>query len=296
MRKSSTGARCAQALVLSLLVSTAPARAGANLGNVLPLGDSITDGFNQAPGYRENLLTLLHNAGDTLNFVGSATDHSTSTLDAAGQAHHEGHSGYVIQNLGTSPGDAFSQGYTPPGSIVENLNTWLSDGTGVNPQYILLMISTNDVAYKYFLNGPNNDGVNDVGSRLSQLISQISNRSTGLRPNARLLVASLTTTSDDAQRPRFADFAAQVPGIVNAHKALGESVSYVDMYDALDPHSDFADWLHPSGSGYEKMAETWYNAINGFVLAPEPGSAVMLGLAAGGMLLRRRRRDQYQVA
>jgi len=43
----------------------------------MPLGDSITDGFNLPPGYREDLYTLLTNAGYTFTFVGSATDRST---------------------------------------------------------------------------------------------------------------------------------------------------------------------------------------------------------------------------
>src|SRR5207237_6635 len=153
-------AMCA-ALGAVIAAAVAPAARGAvNLGGIMPLGDSITDGFNLPPGYRQDLYTLLRGGGYDFTYVGSATDRSTPTLDAAGQQHHEGHSGYVIKDLGPAPPTAFTQAYTPPGSIADNLNTWLDPCTGPNPNFILLMIGTNDVAFKYYLNGPNNDGVN----------------------------------------------------------------------------------------------------------------------------------------
>jgi lysophospholipase L1-like esterase len=177
------------------------------------------------------------------------------------------------------------------------LETWLPPcGNGPNPNYILLMIGTNDVAFQYFLNGPKNNGMNSIEMRLDQLITQISTPDGGLRPNAHLIVASILNTTDSGNRHNYADFAAAVPGIVAAHAARGENVSYVDMFDALDPSTDFADYEHPDVEGYAKMAQVWYDGIvaaagaGATPTAPEPDGMEMMaaaGVAVVGMSLRR---------
>jgi hypothetical protein len=97
-RRLLTAAGC----LFSVVVCAPPAPAGTKLGTIKPLGDSITDGFNNPPGYRQDLFTDLTNGGYTFQFVGSATDRSTAVLDAAGDQHHEGHSGFVIKHFGTT--------------------------------------------------------------------------------------------------------------------------------------------------------------------------------------------------
>ena len=70
------------------------------IGEILPLGDSITDGLGgTGGGYRARLHLLLNNAGDSFNFVGSATNNSTPALINSGQHYHEGHSGYRIDQI-----------------------------------------------------------------------------------------------------------------------------------------------------------------------------------------------------
>ena len=83
------------------------------LGNIMPLGDSITRGNDVLGGYRAPLNTLLTNWLDTFTFVGSQTDYTTPALTAAGQTHHEGHGGYTIVAGGGRSG------------IDENLVTWI---------------------------------------------------------------------------------------------------------------------------------------------------------------------------
>ena len=287
------------------VILSPPAHGAVNLGQIMPLGDSITDGFNIPPGYREYLYHLLTDNGYSFQFAGSSTDRSSPTLDAAGQQHHEGHSGYVIRDLGTSPGTPFTQPFTPAGGIADNLNTWLNPCDAPNANYILLMIGTNDIAFHYFPNGPNNNGVDNTQSRLDELITQISSPVIGLRPNSHLIVASITNTPDAGNRQNFADFAAAVPGIVAAHQARGEKVSFVDMFDALDPNTDFADYVHPGPSGYQKMAQVWYDGIvaaagaggaaGAAPLTPEPGALGMMAALGASALLSRRRPKPLRV-
>src|SRR5207248_3690890 len=143
---------------------------------------------------------------------------------------HEGHSGYVIKNLGTGPATPYTPPFTPPGGVQDNLNAWMGPG-GASPQFILLMVGTNDVAYHYF---------NETApQRLDDLISAISDRSTGLRPDAHLIVAQITRTPTTPENDRFVAYKNAIPGVVANHQAKGERVTMVDMYDALSQAGDF---------------------------------------------------------
>jgi len=207
----------------------------ADLGTIMPMGDSITLGSNIAGGYRDPLLTLLTSQSDTFTFVGSLTDSATAALTAAGQAHHEGHSGYVITN-GT--------GRT---GLDENLATWIGPGA-VNPDKILLMIGSNDINLGYDM--PN------APTRLDDLITHIF----GYRPSVKLYVASIIPMvghESDVQA-----FNAAIPGIVASHRALGKDIVYVPMYETLDINTDLADGLHPNALGYQHMADAWDTALH----------------------------------
>ena len=262
----------------SLLATAVPVRAATQLGNIMPLGDSITQGVGALGGYREPLYNLLTNGNYAFTFVGSATDYYTSTLTAAGQTHHEGHSGATIQNR--DPSDPTQSGTFLGGGILESLPGWIGPG-GANPNYILLTIGTNDIANDYYVaNAPN---------RLSNLISAISNRATGLRPNAHLIVAEIPPTGVPVKNAPFKAFDDALPGIIAGHQSAGENVSLVDLYTPLDPNTDFADgYLHPNIMGDQKIAAAFYNGITSQTLAPEPVSLVWIGVGIPLLLMRRR--------
>jgi hypothetical protein len=95
--------RLARALTVGAGLMAGNAQA-ADLGKIMPMGDSITLGVPVAGGYRDPLYTLLNTRGDTFTLVGSLTDYATTTLSNAGQTHHEGHSGYTIADGGGRSG------------------------------------------------------------------------------------------------------------------------------------------------------------------------------------------------
>lgn len=97
----------------------APAQAESNGGvRVMPLGDSITDGFNVPGGYRINLWQRMAAGGHTVDFVGSGFNGPA----ALGDHGHEGHSGWRIWDL-----DA-------------NITGWMRTSA---PRTVLLHIGTN---------------------------------------------------------------------------------------------------------------------------------------------------------
>src|SRR3954451_5402213 len=89
----------ASGLVLALglvVAAAAPALAESNGGvKIMPLGDSITDGYNVPGGYRINLWQRLAAGGDTTDFVGSGFNGPASL----GDHDHEGHSGWRIDQI-----------------------------------------------------------------------------------------------------------------------------------------------------------------------------------------------------
>ncbi|WP_447009045.1 GDSL-type esterase/lipase family protein [Saccharothrix sp. DSM 118769] len=177
--------------------TTAP-RAGSGVAaaaavRVMPLGDSITDGFNVPGGYRVDLWQKFVAGGYSIDFVGS----SSNGPGNLGDRDHEGHSGWTIAQV-----DA-------------NVVAWLRTHT---PRTVLLHIGTNDIYGSDPAGAPN---------RLSALIDKITTQS----PDAVLLVATITPLSSYDDRVRT--FNAAVPGIVRAKADAGRKVHLVDMYRAL---------------------------------------------------------------
>jgi lysophospholipase L1-like esterase len=209
---------------------------------IMPLGDSITDGFTPYPGgYRVNLWQRLGAGGYTVDFVGSQTNGPAEL----GDHDHEGHSGWRIDQL-----DA-------------NIVTWLNS---TDPRTILLHIGTNDINQNY--------DVANAPARLSKLIDDILRT----KPNVQLFVAQIITEGGEPHATMVNTYNAAIPGIV-ANK--GSHVHLVNMHAALTA-ADLADGTHPSQQGYNKMAPVWYNALTSVPasLQPLPGGTTLVSLRA----------------
>ncbi|NES20053.1 MAG: GDSL family lipase, partial [Symploca sp. SIO3E6] len=122
--------------------------------NIMPLGDSITDGYFVPGGYRINLWHHLTNRNYPINFVGS----QSNGPDLLPSKAHEGHSGWRIEE------------------IHRMSSIWLKQ---FQPDIILLMIGTNDMVQRY--------GVAKAPERLSQLVDDIF----GQLPQVQLFLASI---------------------------------------------------------------------------------------------------------
>jgi len=160
---------------------------------VMPLGDSITDGFNVPGGYRIDLWQRLAGGGYTVDFVGSGANGPPEL----GDHDHEGHSGWRIDQL-----DA-------------NIVTWLR---GSAPHTVLLHIGTNDVNQNLDLaNAP---------ARLSTLVDHI----LATAPGVEVFVAQITPEADPTFEARIRAYNAALPG---ALQGKGSRVHLVDMHSAL---------------------------------------------------------------
>lgn len=231
---------------------------------IMPLGDSITNGTGNQSGYRLKLYTDLAAAGYDVDFVGSLQTNSCAALP---DWDHEGHPGFNIDNI--------ANGW----STIPGIDTYLGPG-GYDPDIILLMIGTNDVSeQRDFAHAPD---------RLSSLISRISDRTTGLKPDAHMIVATIPPRSNKPYDYDTQWYNSQLVTVVQQHIAAGENLSLVDMYGPLNA-SDI-DGVHPYQVGYDKIADIWFAGIQA-VLVPEPASMMSL-LAGAAWLARRRRKTQ----
>jgi lysophospholipase L1-like esterase len=205
---------------------------------IMPLGDSITDGFNAYPGaYRPALWKkLVTTDGYELDYVGSLRNGDSSLPDKD----HDGHSGWRIDEIN--------------GSIGGWLNTY-------DPDVILLHIGTNDIFQ--------DASASVMTSRLDTLLNTIFSR----KPDVTILVASLIPLRDNGtwNGQVWQQFNQSVPGTVNKYKNQGREVIFVDMAtrSGLTQGSpDLPDGVHPSASGHAKMADVWYPAVKPLFSAP----------------------------
>jgi lysophospholipase L1-like esterase len=191
---------------------------------IMPLGDSITDGFVVPGGYRIKLWNTITNAGYKMDFVGSMSNGPTEL----GDKNHEGHSGWRIDQLDT------------------NINAWMDT---YKPQIVLLHIGTNDIAQSY--------DVANAPTRLSGLVDKICAK---LPAGGKLYVAKIVPLNNTDWNSKIKTYNSQLATVVQNKTAQGKPVYVVDMFSALTT-ADLQDGVHPNRTGYDKMSDVWYNAI-----------------------------------
>jgi lysophospholipase L1-like esterase len=236
---------------LGATTSAGVAGAESNGGvRVMPLGDSITEGTQVPGGYRIGLWQRVVAGGFRVDFVGSQFNGPASL----GDHDHEGHPGWRIDQI-----DA-------------NITGWLQ---ATAPHTVLLHIGTNDVLQNFNLAG--------APARLSTLIDH----KTAAVPSAEVFVATIIPLASAGQEAAGRTFNAAIPGIVQRNVSAGKHVHLVDMHSVLTA-ADLIDGIHPTAAGYDKMAATWYSALQsvpGSIGTPGGSTTSTLVSAASGRCL-----------
>ena len=197
---------------------------------ILPLGDSLTSGTTVQGAYRNRLYSLLTSAGYNVDFVGTQTDTSNPTLP---DRDHQGMGGYRIDQMQTG------------------LSSWLN--VIEEPDVVLLMIGTNDFSQNF--------NVATAQTRLANLVTDVATK----RPFSKIILSNLPLRTDSPTlESQQSAFNAAIPGIVSDQVALGRQVTFLDMHSALLP-GDFAEGVHPTQAGYDKMADAWLPRITSVI-------------------------------
>ncbi|NER29804.1 MAG: hypothetical protein F6J89_19840, partial [Symploca sp. SIO1C4] len=215
---------------------------------ILALGDSNTRGYprnSNIGGYRTELWrNLAENDGFNLDFVGQAKS-GPSDIDRD----HEGRGGLTIDELTDNVNG--TKGFnSPTAPLYTNIEDVLA--TNGNPDMVLVMAGTNDI-----LQG---DTVDNAISEYTTLIDRITIAS----PDTQVLVGSLIPNLSNSERQaKTIEFSGRVEAeVVNPLANQGKNVAFVDIFNAPLGISDFSsDLIHLKQSGYDDLADVWYQAI-----------------------------------
>lgn len=212
---------------------------------IMPLGDSITEGWTVNPGgYRIKLWDLLVNQdGLTIDFVGTLTNGPTALVDKK----HEGHSGWWIQ------------------LIRDNIDAYMAANP---PDIIMLHIGTNDIL-RYSPGGVAADPTMLANSpvRLKDLLNRIFT----LKPTVKVLLASIITRPGLGTQVN--NYNAAIPAIVDELQDQGKDIVHVPTM-ATTLAGGIGDYepdnTHPTLQGFNKMAQTWYTPLKAAILGSNP--------------------------
>jgi lysophospholipase L1-like esterase len=227
-------------------VTLSTASAQKSSGKIMPLGDSITHGFNginypngSIPGgYRKQLGARLSSAGHTYDFIGTSSANSSVGMDP----HHNGFNGIRTDQ------------------VLAKLSTWLAS----NPDIVLMHLGTNDLIQHVPLS--------TLVSNLGTLIQKITTNA----PRRQLYVATIIPIIDKRDGYTAAQWVSvigaynvEVRNLVKHYASQGRQVFLVEMnaglvYTASSSINKFfqpGDGTHPGQAGYNQMGDMWFKAI-----------------------------------
>ena len=206
-----------------LLVKAYPKTHEEDLLRIMPLGNSITLGYDGTSsdlgGYRSKLETGLLSEDYVFDFVGSL-NHGPSGFDND----HEGHGGWHADEI------AFS------------IYQWLID----NPaEVVLLHIGTNDIS-----NGQNAE---DIAEEIDLILDRIDRYD----PDIIVILARIINQNEPIDE--IIELNSAIQALADARE--NDNIIVVDMEKALFYPDDMSNKVHPNESGYSKMAVVWLEAI-----------------------------------
>lgn len=237
---------------------------------IMPIGDSITHGYQSSGGYRKYFYHFLADDYD-IDMVGPNCDYPDTFTwlkeEITYDTDHCGYSGYAIQ-------------YMDETETRQGILETLQDGNYLqtyNPDIIMLQIGTNDILSAY------NDGITD---RLENLINYISDNTSD---DTVIFVSTIphidavevydwcwaygdekfNNTPENFNKiiNDYVDkYNNSIPILVDKLQDEGKNVEFADIYSVfeekgLTTDKYLEDGVHPNEKGYTKIGINWANTI-----------------------------------
>lgn len=202
---------------------------------IMPLGDSITEGFEEyLISYRRDLWHMLDQSGYSVDFVGTKADTPAGTFDP------------TILDF-----DLDYEAYS--GWRAEQVNSQLTTSLQlVDPDIVLLHLGTNDIFQ---------------GESVVSTISDLTTTITMLRadnPDVLILLAQIIPMGS----PSVVPFNNEIAVLANSITTEQSPVLLVDHYTGYNESVlNFDNW-HPNASGEAEMAARWFAALEPFFQEP----------------------------
>ena len=234
---------------------------------IMSLGDSITDGYWTAGGYRKYLYHELELKGySNIDMVGmKGSDNASFSYNGETVTYddnYSGYSGYAIQYI---TGTETRQGILETIQETDMINV-------CKPDIILLQIGTNDKLSNY------NEGITD---RLKNLVNTILS---DMEADDIIYVSTIpdidvelvsdwfwsygeikwnNTTEDFAKiiQDYIDSYNESIYNMVSEMQGEGKPVKFADIHSVVDYKADLYDGVHPNEQGYEKMGKYWSEVI-----------------------------------
>ena len=197
--------------------------------NIMPLGDSITQGIHidsKNTSYRRELYKILKCNDFEIDFVGSMKNGSISDFDKD----HEGHGGWHANQ------------------IQDSIYNWLIK----NPaDIILLHIGTND------LNKEESPTI--IIQEIDQILSEVDRYEEKRNVPVKVVLATLINHLLYIEQTQ--ELNNYITELVKNRQINNDLIILADMNKYLKSTNYYLDNVHPNELGYKKMAEVWLEKI-----------------------------------
>ncbi|WP_158607200.1 Ig-like domain-containing protein [Pontibacter oryzae] len=253
--------------------ASATTHAESKVFNIMPLGDSNTEGgsndvpANQKAAYRSRLAKLL-DASESNGYYNYVGDEKTGS-DLLKDVDHAGYGAARTQDLlELLKNGSYVRWFDGQRMGLSYTAKYLEVFT---PDVILLHIGTNDIS---------NEGVDNSQSavdNVEKILNEIDTyeQSSGREVTVILakIIKSVCTSgfcykgSERSKNDVIDIYNTKLQALAGKRIGNGDRLELVDMadagmvYDFTSNGGDMADPLHPAQQGYDKMAGVWFNAL-----------------------------------
>ena len=194
---------------------------------IMPLGDSITQGYNDS--YRRPLWFALRKAGWDVDFVGSMNQGYAGSVESGDyDRDHEGHWGWFADE------------------VLERIDEWAARA---EPEIVLMHLGTNDI-------GTGQD-IPETTDKINQIIQHLR----AYDPHIHVLLAAIIPVAHEMAEERIRRFNTQLALLAEELDTPSSRVVLVDQFTGFDARQDTYDGIHPNGGGNKKMSQKWFSAL-----------------------------------
>ena len=222
--------------------------------NILPLGNSITNGTNVYNSYRRSLWQMLHKANYNFDFIGSWDKHHMGSAypNPDFDLDNDGHSGWTAHHLLEPPDWDMQRG---------NIDQWLK---AYKPDIVLMELGTNEV----FQCISSASAMNDLSIIIDKL--RLNNTSVKILlaqipPLGKKWAPQKLCGNDISYEQSIKLFNQAVLQFAKSKTTAQSPVIIVDQFTGINPDTDMYDDIHPNTIGEKKMAERWFKALKPFL-------------------------------